>query len=176
MDIDWSSMFQFEVAPLELIVRGTIIFWFIYLIMRCAGRRDFGSIGMANILLIVLIADAAQNAMSAEYKTVSEGMVLIGTLVFWSFFIDVMCYYVPWTRHILEPDRVCLIKNGVMQKRGMRREFITEQELMSELRLQGIDDVAQVRRAYIEQTGDVSILPYQDDSGSAHNRTHTRNR
>lgn len=166
MDVEWGALFEFNIAPLELVIRGTLMYWFIYALMRCAGRRDFGSLGMANILLLVLIADAAQNAMAADYKSVGEGMVLVGTLVFWSLFIDVMCYYIPGLRGVLEPDRICLIKDGVMQRRGMRREFITEEELFAELRMQGIDDIKKVRRAYIEPAGDVSVLKYPEDGKS----------
>jgi len=162
MDVDWGSLFEFNVTPLELIVRGTLIYWFIFLLMRMAGRRDFGSIGMANILLLVLIADAAQNGMAAEYKSVGEGMVLIATLVFWSVFIDRLCYFVPAVRGVLEPNRLCLVKDGAMQRRGMRKEYITEDELMAELRLKGVDDVSKVRRAYIEETGDISVLTYPE--------------
>lgn len=160
MDVEWGSLFEFGIAPLELIVRGTLTYWFIFLLLRFAGRRDFGSLGMANILLLVLIADAAQNAMAAEYKSVGEGMVLIATLVFWSVFVDRLCYFVPAARGMLEPNQICLIKDGVMQRRCMRKEYITEEELMSELRLKGIDDLSEVRRAYLEGAGDVSVVTF----------------
>ncbi|SHI35225.1 DUF421 domain-containing protein [Pollutimonas bauzanensis] len=160
MDVEWSSLFELTMPPLEIVVRGTLVYWFIFLLLRMAGRRDLGSIGISGILLLVLIADAAQNAMAADYKSVGEGMILIATLVFWSVAVDRVSYYVPATRPLLAPQRICLIKDGVMQRRGMRKEYVTEDELMAELRLQGIDDIAQVRRAYIEEAGDVSVLRY----------------
>jgi uncharacterized membrane protein YcaP (DUF421 family) len=160
MDVDWGSLFEFSVAPLELIVRGTLIYWFVFILMRVGGRRDFGNVGMANILLLVMIADAAQNGMAGDYKTVVEGMVLIATLVFWSMAVDRLCYKVPAVRDFLEPDRICLIKDGAMQRRGMRKEYITDEELLAELRLSGVDDIAQVRRAYIEPNGHVSVLKF----------------
>lgn len=160
MDVDWGALFEFTVPPLELIVRGTIIWWFVFVLLRIAGRRDFGSVGMANILLLVMIADAAQNGMAGEYKTVSEGMVLIATLIFWSMAVDRLCFMFPVVRDFLEPDRICLIKDGQLQRRGMRKEYITDEELLAELRLNGVDDIAQVRRAYIEPNGNVSVLKF----------------
>ncbi|TKR54194.1 DUF421 domain-containing protein [Allopusillimonas ginsengisoli] len=160
MDVQWDTLFEFGVSPLELIVRGTLTYWFIFLLLRFAGRRNFGSVGMANILLLVLIADAAQNSMAAEYKSVGEGMVLIATLVFWSLFVDRLCYFVPTARAVLEPDRICLIKDGQMQLRCMRKEYITEEELMAELRIKGIHDITEVRRAYLEGEGDISVLRF----------------
>ncbi len=162
MDVEWSSLFELTIPPLEIIVRGTLVYWFIFVLLRIAGRRDLGSIGISSILLLVLIADAAQNAMAADYKSVSEGMILITTLVFWSVLVDRISYFIPASRPLLAPDRICLVKNGVMQKRGMRKEHVTEDELMSELRLKGIDDIAKVRRAYIEEAGDISVLAYPE--------------
>lgn len=161
MDVDWASLFQFTMSPLELLVRGTVIYWFVFILLRIAGRREFGSVGTANILLLVMIADAAQNAMAGDYKTVSEGAVLISTLVFWSAFNDRLCYYVPAVRSVLEPNRICLVKDGQMQRRGMRREFITEEELMGQLRINGVEDIGEVRRAFIEENGDISVLKFK---------------
>lgn len=161
MQTDWGSLFELTLSPWELIVRGTITYWFIFLLLRLAGRRDFESVGMANILLLVMIADAAQNGMAGDYETITEGMILIATLVFWSVFVDRLCYFVPAARVVLEASRLCLVKDGQIQRRGMRREYITEDELMAELRKNGIDDVRKVRRAYMEEAGDISVLPYR---------------
>src|SRR3546814_19338762 len=113
---------------------------------------------MANILLLVMIADAAQNGMAGDYKTITEGMVLIATLIFWSVFIDRLCYFVPVARVVLEANRLCLVKDGQIQRRGMRREYITEDELMAEVRKNGIDELSLVRRAYMEEAGAISVL------------------
>ena len=157
MDVQWDALFRFDVAPLELILRGTLMYWFIFVALRMAGRRDLGSLGISSILLLVLIADAASNGMSANYQSVGEGMVLVGTLFFWSVFVDRISYFFPATRVLLSPDRICLVRDGVMQRRAMRQEYITEEELMAELRLRGVNELAEVRRAYIEETGEVSV-------------------
>jgi len=167
MDIDWHELFRFGVSPVEIIVRGTLVFWFIFALLRVAGRRDFGSLGSADVLLLVLIADAAQNGMAGEYTSIAEGMVLVATLVFWSVAIDLACYFLPQTSQWLKPHRVCLVKNGVIQRQGMRREYVTEEELMSELRLHGIADLADVRRAYIESGGDISVLTHRKAKGDS---------
>ncbi|HEY9279614.1 MAG TPA: YetF domain-containing protein [Eoetvoesiella sp.] len=162
MSIQWDELFGFTISPWELIIRGSLMYWFIFVLLRLAGRRDIGSFGSADVLVLVLIADAAQNAMAAQYNSISEGMVLVGTLVGWSVIVDRVCYFVPAVNNLIEPERVCLIKDGVMLRRGMRREYITRKELMGELRLQGITDIRNVRRAYMESTGDISVLRTDD--------------
>jgi len=162
MDVDWGALFQFNIAPLELFIRGSLMYWFIFCALRIAGRRDMGSLGMTSILLMVLIAEGASNAMAADYESVAEGMVLVGTLFFWSIFIDRIAFFFPSTRPLLSPERICIVRDGVMQRSSMRREYITQQELMSELRIQGINDLSEVRRAYIEETGEISVLRRRD--------------
>lgn len=160
MDIDWTGMFEFSISPWELILRGTLIYWLIFVLLRISGRRDMGSLGPADMLLLVLIADAAQNGMAGQYNSVSDGAVLIFTLVFWSAASNRIAFLFPVTRHFLEPNRVVLIKDGQFQLRGMRREYVSKEELLEQLRLQGIDDISKVRRAYMEASGNVSILKH----------------
>src|SRR5690606_26568740 len=128
------------------------------LLLRVAGRRDLGSLGVADLLVLLLVADAAGSSMSGDSDALLDGMMVAFTLVFWSFFTDRVTYFFPRLRSLLESDRVCLIKDGQMQRRGMRSEYITRGELMEELRLKGIDDLAQVRRAYMESTGEISVI------------------
>jgi uncharacterized membrane protein YcaP (DUF421 family) len=79
--MDWDTYFGIAVNPLELVIRGTLVYWFLFLVFRFVLRRDAGSIGIADLLLLVLVADASQNAMSASYTTVAEGAVLVGTII-----------------------------------------------------------------------------------------------
>jgi uncharacterized membrane protein YcaP (DUF421 family) len=158
MDVDWDGMWAFTVSPWELVLRGTLMYWLIFTLLRLGGRRDLGSFGAADVLLLVLIADAAQNAMTGGYESVAEGGVLVSTLVFWSVAIDRICYYFPVMERVFAPKRICLVKDGRLQHRGMRREHITEEELMAELRSQGVGALHNVSRAYMESNGAVSIL------------------
>jgi uncharacterized membrane protein YcaP (DUF421 family) len=162
LNVDWDQIFQFSMSPLEIIIRGTATYWFIFILLRLAGRRDIGTLGMADLLVLVLIADAAQNAMAGEYTAVPDGFVLIATIVFWSVFIDRVGYFWPAARRLLEPSKLCLIRDGVVQRRALRREYITIEELQSELRHKGITDFAKVHRAYMESDGTISAIKKRD--------------
>src|SRR5690554_1161346 len=103
MDVQWDALFRFEVAPLELFIRGSLMYWFIFVALRLAGRRDLGSLGMTSILLMVLIAEAASNGMVAQYESVGVGMVLVGTLFFWSVCNDRLAYFFRSPVHFFRP-------------------------------------------------------------------------
>ena len=158
MNVDWAALFSFSVSPLELIVRGTAIYWFLFLMLRFVMRRDLSSVGIADILLLVLLADAAQNAMAGEYRSITDGLVLLSTIAGWDWAIDWVAYRFPALRRALEPPPVRLVSNGRLLAKNLRREYITEPEIMAKLREAGVEDLAQVKAAYLETDGEISVL------------------
>ena len=158
MSLDWGEIFGIHVPALELIVRGSAMYLFLFLLFRVVVRRRVGAIGMADILILVIIADAAQNAMSGEYKSVTEGAILVGTILFWNLAIDWLNFRVPALRDWLEPPPMLLIRDGRILHRNLRHEFVTEDELKSKLREKGVKDYSEVAEAHMESDGNVSVI------------------
>ena len=153
---------QIHVPVLELVLRGTLVYWLLFLIFRFVLRRDVGAVGIADILLLVIVADAAQNAMSGGYDTFSEGAILVLTIVAWNWLLDLLsCRFAP-VRRFATPPRLTLVRRGVPQRRNMRREYITMDELNEKLREQGIEKVADVKVAYLEGDGQISVIRNPD--------------
>lgn len=157
-DIDWAELFSLSVPLLEILIRGTAMYWFLFLIFRFVVRRDIGAVGIADILILVIVADASQNAMAGESASITDGMVLVATLIGWNMFFDWITFQFPGIRRIVEPSSVCMIKDGHMLKRNMRREFITEEELWQKLREQGVESLDQVKNMHLEPDGNFSVI------------------
>lgn len=157
-DIDWAELFGLSVPLLEILIRGTVIYWFLFLIFRFVVRREIGAVGIADILILVIIADASQNAMAGESSSIGDGMVLVSILIGWNLLLDWLTYRFPGLRRIAEPSSLCLIRNGQMLRRNMRREFITEEELWQKLREQGIESLDQVKKMHLEPDGNFSVI------------------
>ena len=155
--IDWSSVFVPTVHIGELFLRGTIIYLFLLVILRVL-RREAGTIGISDLLVVVLIADAVQNAMSSEYKSITEGIVLVMTIVFWDYFVDWLGYRFPFIQRLIRPAPLPLVENGRVNKRNMRQEMITDDELMGQLREQGVESIAEVKKCYLEGDGHISVI------------------
>jgi uncharacterized membrane protein YcaP (DUF421 family) len=158
MSVDWGEIFAISVSPMELMVRGTAMYLFLFLMFRVVIRRRIGAVGMADILILVIIADAAQNGMAGEYRSVTEGAILIGTIIGWNVLIDWLNYRVPALQRWLEAPPLLLVHNGKILHRHLRHEFVTEDELKSKLREKGVDDVRQVAKAHMESDGTVSVI------------------
>jgi uncharacterized membrane protein YcaP (DUF421 family) len=153
-----AEWFEFTVNPLELVVRGTVIYLGLILCVRFLLRRDVGTMGMADFLFIVLIADAAQNGMAGEYKSLGDALVLIGTIVFLNVILDWAAYKSQWFRRFLEPSALPLVKDGKWIRTNLKKEWITTDEVLSKLREQGIDGISGVAAAYLESSGELGVI------------------
>jgi uncharacterized membrane protein YcaP (DUF421 family) len=158
LSVDLEELFSLSVSPAELIIRGTAMYWFLFLLFRFVVRRDAGSVGLADMLIIVIVADASQNAMSGEYETISDGMILVATLIGWNVLLDWLSFRFVSVRHVIQPPPLLLVKHGRLIWRNMRREFISEAELTSKLREAGIDSLSRVKEAYMEADGQISFI------------------
>jgi len=156
--IDWSNLFGFSVNPAEMVIRGTVIYWFIFLLFRFVLRRDIGAIGIADVMLVVLIADAASNGMSGGYDSITDGCVLVATIAGWNYSLDWMSFHFPPIRRLVEPPPLALIRDGKLQRKAMRQELISSSELETKLREHGIEKLDDIKVAYLEDDGEISVL------------------
>jgi uncharacterized membrane protein YcaP (DUF421 family) len=158
-----ADLFRIHVSIPELILRGTLVYWLLFLIFRFILRRDVGAVGIADILLLVIVADAAQNAMAGGYDTFAEGAILVLTIVGWNWLLDMLSYRFTIVRRFASPGRLTLIQRGVPQRRNLRREYITLDELHEKLREQGIEKLTDVKVAYLEGDGQISVVRNSPD-------------
>jgi len=139
------------------------MFFAMYTLLRVF-RRQSGSVGIADLLVIVVIADAAQNGMAGDSKSVTEAILLITTIVLWDWFFDWLGFRSEFFSRILEPQGLILVKNGRFIRRNMDKELITEEDLWSQLRQQGIEDISEVKQVILESNGHFSVIT-KDDAG-----------
>ena len=165
MQIDWNSIFIPSLGIAEIVVRGTLMYLGLFLILRFMGRRQAGHFGTADLLVIVLIADAAQNGLGKEYQSVTEGLVLVMTIVAWEYVIDWLTYRFPSLRPVLRPPSLTLVRDGRIVEEAMRSEMLSMDELASLLRQQQVEDIAEVRLAKLEGDGRLSVLRREGSAG-----------
>jgi len=161
---DFEAMLRLTVNPFELIVRGTLMYWFLFLLFRFVLRRDVGSLGLADVLLLVVVADASQNAMAGGYESVTDGCILVATIGAWNWLFDWASYRFDAAHRFLERPPLPLVLNGRVLRENLRREMISLADLHAKLREQGVDNVAQVKLAVMESEGGISVI--RKDGGS----------
>jgi len=155
--IDWREAFVPTVNLLELILRGSAVYLLIVFCFRIF-RRPAGGLSTTDLVVVVLVADAAQNAMAAEYHSITEGAILVLTIVSWNFALDWLSFHSPWVYRLLHSAPTLLVRDGRIQGRNLRAEMLTRAELDEFLREQGVEDVSEVKRCYLEADGQLSVI------------------
>jgi uncharacterized membrane protein YcaP (DUF421 family) len=89
--------------------------------------------------------------------------VLVATIVFWDFLIDWLTYKLPALGKILEPPTIPLIRNGRLIRRNLHQEMISAEEIKAQLRQHGVEQIADVKVAYIESDGAISVVKRQPE-------------
>ena len=146
----------------EVIVRGTIMYLGMFALLRIF-RRQAGALGIADLLVIVVIADAAQNGMAGESKSITEAMILIATIVAWDWIFDFLGFKSPFWKRVLVPSPLLLVENGTIIKKHLDKELMNEDDLLSQLRQQGVEDTSLVKKCYLESNGHFSVLTEMPD-------------
>ena len=113
MQIDWQALLIPTTSVVEIIIRGTVMHLLLLAGLRVLVRRHVGSMSLMDLLLMVSIADAAQNGMASEYRSLTEGLVLCGTLMTWNFLFDWLAYQYAWFQRLLEPIPLPIVRDGV---------------------------------------------------------------
>jgi uncharacterized membrane protein YcaP (DUF421 family) len=157
--LDWGELFQPQAPPAETILRGTVVYWALFFLFRFVLRRNVGSIGIADILFVVLVADAVQNSMIGDSHTITDGLILVLTLVAWNRILDWINFRFPALRPLTEPAPLLLVRDGKILIENLRKEQITEEELEAKVRASGVERIDEAARVFMESDGVVSVIP-----------------
>lgn len=141
----------------ETIIRGSVMYLFVFFLIRLF-RRESGSLSTADLLVIVFVADASQNAMAAQQNGIADGVILVATIVLWNYVFDFLSFRYPWAHRLINPKPLLLVSNGIINWANMRKQLITKEDLMEQLREHGIDALDQIEQCFIESDGKVSVI------------------
>lgn len=173
LQVDWHTMFVPTESLLEVFIRGTLMYLGMLALLRIL-RRQAGAVGTADLLVIVVIADAAQNGMAGDSKSITEAILLIITIVAWDYFLDFLGDRSALCKRILEPKDVLLVENGMLLRRNMHKELISYDELVSQLRQQGVERISEVKECRLESNGHFSVLKKDKDSAASKGNSGSR--
>ena len=155
-----------DVSLLESAVRGVVMYFSILVLLRVVLRGRTSAVTVTDLLVLVLIADAASNAMTADYTSITNGVVLVASIIVSSLAVDWLAFRVPSIGRFVHADRKPLVVDGRLIRRTLQEELMTEQELMTQMRLNGVEELADVKAAYLEGNGQVSVIKREAGAGS----------
>jgi uncharacterized membrane protein YcaP (DUF421 family) len=156
----------------EIILRTAVVYVVVLVLLRTAGKRELGQMSPVDLVVILVIANAVQNAMTGGDNSLIGGVIAATTLVAVNTAFSRVGHRVPYLQHLFESQPTPLVQRGKPIKRNLERENVEEDELMMAAREHGIEDLAGVESAYLERDGSISIIPKgaPGKSGSRHIR------
>lgn len=155
---DWNAVFVPDVPLMETFLRGTITFLTLMAMVRLAGQRETGGLGLTDVFLVVLVAQAVQPGLVGGGGSVVDGALLAATVILWSLVLDALAYRSPFLARVIKAQPKLLVEEGRLCRGAMRRELMPTSELMTQLRLHGIEDISQVERTFLEPNGMISVV------------------
>ena len=157
-----SKLFVPTVPLLEAFLRGTIVYLALFAMLRYLAKRGaVASASLTDLLVLVLISTAVQNAVAADYTSITDGVILALIVVIWSYAVDWLSYHFRPLRRFAFPRSVKLIQDGKLLRENLKSEIIPEEQIYSTLRQQGVEDVSEVKEALIEPNGQISVIPFE---------------
>jgi len=165
-------MFDLDVNGLSIVARTLIVYVVLLAGLRLAGKRELGQMTPFDLVVILLIANAVQNAMVGPDTSVTGGLIAAGVLVSVNYGVAAARERLPWLRRAVEGTPTLLINDGKFVEGHLRREGLEEDEVLMAIREHGVSDVKDVRMAVLETDGSISIVPV--DAGAIRTRRHVR--
>ncbi len=165
-------MFDLDVDGWSIVARTLIVYVALLAGLRLAGKRELGQMTPFDLVVILLIANAVQNAMVGPDTSVTGGLIAAGVLVTVNYGVAQARERLPWLRRAVEGTPTLLINDGRFVQEHLRREGLSEDDVLMAIREHGVADVRDVRIAVLETDGSISIVPA--DAAAIRTRRHVR--
>jgi uncharacterized membrane protein YcaP (DUF421 family) len=152
-------MFSLDISGWSIVLRTVIVYAAILIGLRLAGKREIGQMTPFDLVVILLIANAVQNAMVGPDTSVTGGLIAAAVLVVANYGVAQARERLPFLRSALEGTPTLLIHDGKFIRESLRRESLDEDDVLMAMREHGVDNIADVRIAVLETDGAISIVP-----------------
>jgi uncharacterized membrane protein YcaP (DUF421 family) len=163
---DLLSMFQFDSGHpwWHFVARAAIVYVFLLLGLRVLGNRPLAQMTKFDVVLLMVLANAVQNAMNAGDNSVVAGIVLAIALMAMNHVLHRFAYRNRGVERLLEGSPQVLIHNGQVVRAIADGASLTEEDIRAELRKAGVADPAGVRWAILEADGHISVIPHHREA------------
>ncbi len=152
-------MWRPELEWWQFIVRGVVVYVSLVVLLRVSGKRQIGQIGLLDLVLVLLVANAVQNAMVGPDTSLGGGLIAMGVLIGVDWLADRLGFSSARFRRLFVSPPTLLVHDGQYVDTNMRREGVTKEEVDSQIREHGLEDVSQVHSCVLEPDGTVSVVP-----------------
>ncbi len=149
---------------MDLVIRATFLFCFVYLLTRIVGKRELSSLEPFDLILLIVIGDAIQQGLTQDDYSVTGAVIVVGTFVMLQVLVSYLSYRFPTLRPALDGEPIVIVQDGKAIEKNMKRERLTLEEVLVEARGQQLSSLEEIQWAVLETSGKISIIPKQGSS------------
>lgn len=161
---------------LTIIASTAVIYLFVVVALKVFGKTEIAQLSVIDLVFIMLLGNAVQNAMVGTDATLTGGLVAATTLFVMNFAFKRLLFYVPGFARLVQGGPITLVRDGVVDERNLRHSLLTRDELDEALREHGIEDVADVDYALLEADGNISVMSKQFEAKTSRSKRVPRRR
>lgn len=157
---------------MEIVVRATIVFFFLWLLTRSLGKRELAEMTAFELVVLVVMGDLVQQGVTQEDMSLTGAVLAVGTIALWVGFFSWVSFRFSRTRPVIEGTAQVIVRNGEPMLDLLKIERVTMDEVLEAARHQGIADLAMVRLGILEPDGKFSFLRYDGDEPQGDDEKH----
>jgi uncharacterized membrane protein YcaP (DUF421 family) len=146
---------------MDIAIRSAVIFVFIYLLMRIIGRRELSSLEPFDLILLVVLGDSVQQAVTQDDYSVTGAVIVVATIALLQVSVSYLNFKVPRLRPILDGEPIVIVQDGKVIEGNARRERLTLEDIAEAARMQQIASLEDVQWAVLETSGELSFIEKQ---------------
>ena len=158
----------------ELVLRSVIIYAVFFVGLRLFGKRELGQFTVFDLVLILLVANALQPAITGPDNSVTGGVIIIATLLVINRGVAMARGRFPALDRLIQPPATPIIEDGRWNKENMEKEGLSQEDAMMALREHGVDKIEDVRLASLEEDGSISVVSKDSQGASPRRRRRVR--
>jgi len=145
---------------MDSVIRALVVYFLLLLVFRFAGKRTLAQTSSFELILLLIISETIQEALIADDHSITNSFLLILTLVGTTIALSFVKHYFPKVDKWLEEEPLIILENGKPHKERMDKVRVDEKEILTAARrLQGINDLAEIKYAILESNGEITIVP-----------------
>ena len=153
----WTSMFQLGLPLLEKMIRPVIVYFFLIVVLRLAGKRELAQLNPFDLVVLLTLSNTVQNAIIGNDNSVTGGLIGAATLLVINYWVVRLLYSHERLERLVEGEADLLIENGEIRKDKLKKELVTVQELELAAHKQGFDSLDEIERAVLDPGGAISF-------------------
>lgn len=143
---------------MDVVLRATVVFVFVYVLMRAIGRRELSQMQPFDLLLLVVLGDLITQGALQSDMSLTGAILATSTFALLSVAVSYLAYRFARLRPILEGEPIVVVQDGEVIERNLRRERLTVDDVREAARMEGIASLGDVRWAVLETTGRISFI------------------